>query len=234
MKLRKILFLGGIFAAAVMAIGLGQSLIGAGSGADAHTPLPAAHDIAAPSDASDAMQRVAVTDIGEDEYVLGDPDAPLTIIEYASLTCPHCASFHRETLPKLKENWIEPGKAKLVYRHYPLDELALRGALLANCFEGDKFFAVLDLLFKSQQRWARAQDPIQALARIGGMAGLDQQSFETCMTDQAEADSIIEMQLEARNEIDLTSTPTFVVEGEKVVGSQPYEVFAEKLQEAEQ
>ncbi len=86
----------------------------------------------------------------EDDRILGAADAPATIIEYSSLTCPHCASFHRSTLPQVKADWIETGKARLVYRHYPLDRLALYAAAVANCVQGDGFFGVLDTLFLSQ------------------------------------------------------------------------------------
>lgn len=235
MNARKILVLVGAPAILAMAL-LAARALPEGTGAVAAPAPAAAGEAKVPAAAAhrpaDMVQTAAVGDVGGDEHILGDPDAPLTIIEYASLTCPHCASFHRETLPKLKEDWIEPGKVRLVYRHYPLDELALRAALLANCFEGDKFFAVTEMLFDSQQRWSRADKPMEQLARIAGMAGLSRSRFEACVSDRAEADRIIEKQIEARNEIDLSSTPTFLVAGEKVVGAKPYEVFARKLEDA--
>ncbi|SDF42227.1 Thioredoxin [Limimonas halophila] len=165
--------------------------------------------------------------------VMGDPDAPITIVEFASLTCPHCAHFHRDTLPKLKENWIEPGKAKLIYRHYPLDRPALRAAMAANCFEGDRFFAVLEMMFDSQAKWARAQEPTKALGRIAGMAGMDKGTFESCVNDDAEAESIVQQQLQARKEIGIQSTPTFLIDGEKLAGNQPYDKFVEALEAAQ-
>ena len=169
---------------------------------------------------------------GPSDRVLGDPEAPVTVVEYASMTCPHCAAFHSDTLPKLKEEWIETGKAKLVYRHYPLDQLALRAALLADCFEGDRFFAMLDMLFKQQGRWARAEEPLQHLARLAGMAGLSQERFEACMTDEARRDAILEEQLRARDEAGVQSTPSFLIDGEMMAGNQGYESFAKRLRAA--
>ena len=105
-------------------------------------------------------------DVHEQDRILGDAGAPVTIIEYSSLTCPHCASFHTGTLPKIKSDWIDTGKARLVYRHFPLDGVALRAAAVANCLEGPRHFTFLDALFKNQQRWSRAEDPIAALGNI--------------------------------------------------------------------
>lgn len=169
--------------------------------------------------------------VAPDEHILGAADAPITIIEYSSLTCPHCASFHRETLPELKENWIEPGKARLVYRHYPLDRLALRAAMVAECLEGRRYFSFLDLLFKQQQRWARADDPIDALSKLARMGGIGPDDFKTCVQDEPTARRILERQVAARNTFDVQSTPTFIVEGQKVSGAQPYAEF-EKLLES--
>lgn len=168
--------------------------------------------------------------VAADEHILGAADAPITIIEYSSLTCPHCASFHRETLPELKENWIEPGKARLVYRHYPLDRLALRAAMVSECLEGKRYFSFLDLLFKQQQRWARADDPIDALSRLARMAGIGPDDFQTCVQDEPTARRILERQVAARDTFDVSSTPTFIIEGEKVSGAQPYSKFESILE----
>lgn len=186
-----------------------------------------------PAHAESAEAETSATVHAEHGRVMGDPDAPVTIVEFASLTCPHCRQFHEQTLPKLKENWIEPGKAKLVYRHYPLDRPALRGAMVANCFEGDRFFAVLGMMFENQGQWARAESPTKALGRIAAAAGMDGETFESCANDGQMADAIVEQQLQARREIGVESTPTFLVDGEKLVGNQPYEDFVEVLQGAQ-
>jgi protein-disulfide isomerase len=191
-------------------------------------------DTAAVQDQADsAATQASVQEVGADEHVLGDADAPITIIEYSSLTCPHCASFHQDTLPQLKQEWIETGKAKLVFRHYPLDRLALGAALMTNCFEGDRFFAVLEMLFAQQQQWARADNPGQALARIGAQAGMDQSTFEQCVTDQQEAQDILAKQEAGRKQAEIQSTPTFLIEGEKIEGAKPYAEFEEVLSDLE-
>lgn len=198
----------------------------------ANMPTPSAEQIAA-SDSGTEATPASFHEIGDDEHILGDPDAPITIIEYSSLTCPHCASFHQDTLPQLKKEWIEPGKARLVYRHYPLDRLALAAALMTNCFEGKRFFGVVDMLFSQQQQWTRAEQPGEALAKIGAQAGMDRQTFEQCVTDQQEAEHILQVQKAGRDEAEVESTPTFVIDGEKLTGARPYEEFEQALEDAE-
>ena len=171
--------------------------------------------------------------ISETDKVLGDPDAPVTIIEYASLTCPHCAAFHAQTLPQIKENWITPGRASFVLRHFPLDQVAARAAMVANCFEGDTFFAFMDSLFATQRAWATAENPIAALGQAARIAGMDQETFESCVQDDSELDSILEGMLVGRDEVGVQSTPSFLVNGEMVRGNIGYESFNEKLELAE-
>ena len=175
-------------------------------------------------------QEAPVTD---SDRVLGQPDAPITIIEYASLTCPHCASFHKDVLPTIKKNWIKPGKARLVYRDYPLDGLALRAATLASCVKGDSYFGFLDALFRGQQTWARAGDPAAALAKIARLAGIDQKTFDACISDTTEMDRILKQQADASLTFDIKSTPSFVINGEKVTGGRSAEEFEKLLARAE-
>ncbi|MBK1669948.1 hypothetical protein CKO28_18090 [Rhodovibrio sodomensis] len=235
MKLRNILIAS---AASVAIFGAGLTAYlatGGWSESVAGLPAGAGEAIAAAQDKGSDAQTVQagdVTQVGENEHVLGDPDAPITIIEYSSLTCPHCASFHNNTLPKLKEQWIETGKAKLVYRHYPLDRLALAGALVANCFEGDRFFAVMDMMFARQRQWTRSDNPGQALQRIASQAGMDSKTFNQCISDQQEAKKILDRQQVGRNQANVQSTPTFLIDGEKIEGAKPYAAFEEALQAA--
>lgn len=171
--------------------------------------------------------------VGEDERILGAPDAPVTLIDYSSLTCPHCASFHNETLPQIKENWVETGRARVVYRHFPLDRLALAAAMSAECLESDRaYFAYLDMLFEQQQAWSRAEDPLAELQKRARLAGLAPERFEECIRDQALADRILERVVAARDGLQVSSTPTFFVDGEKIAGAQPYETFDEALSAA--
>jgi len=177
--------------------------------------------------------RAGEVPVTEKDRILGNPDAPITIIEYSSLTCPHCARFHKETLPTVKKDWIVPGKARLVYRNFPLDGLALRAATLASCVEGEAYFSFLDALFRGQSQWTRAKDPTTALAQVARFAGIDQRAFDACISDQAEMDRILKQKIDGNQAYDIDSTPTFVINGKKMEGAQGPEQFAKALAEAE-
>lgn len=172
-----------------------------------------------------APARAAEETAKADDHVLGKDDAPITIIEYASLTCPACAAFHADSLPQIKANWIEEGKAKLVYRHFPLDALALRAAAVANCIEGNRYFAFLDALYTNQQRWTRSDDPLAALGKLAALAGVGEERFQTCVGDEAEMNRILKAAQEGREEFGIEATPTIIVNGKKLEGARRYEDF---------
>ena len=178
-----------------------------------------------------SVARAQEPTLYDDDRILGSPDAPITIIEYSSLTCPHCASFHKNTLPQLKEEWIKTGRARLVYRHFPFDGLGLRAALVANCLEGNLHFVFLDALFKGQEMWARDQDPVGALARIAGLAGMDKATFDACIADQDEMKIILERKQEGVDAYGVNSTPSFFINGRKMSGALPYEEFDKVLED---
>lgn len=169
----------------------------------------------------------------DDDYILGDRDAPITIIEYSSLTCPHCANFHKDTLPEIKANWIDTGKARIVYRHFPLDGLALRAAMVSNCIDGERHFTFLDALFHGQKLWAQASDPVKALSQVAALAGLNGERFQACIDDESQANAILERRKHGEATYSIGSTPTFIVNGRKVEGALGYEAFNKILEEAE-
>jgi protein-disulfide isomerase len=163
---------------------------------------------------------------------VGKADAPITIFEYASLTCPHCAEFDKETLPKVKSDWIDPGKAKLIFRDFPLDQFALKAAMVARCAPPDRFFAFIDVLFQQQVSWAGAGGPdaiTQALSRIARLGGIGEDKFNACIDDKAMNDRILNERLVASQQYGVESTPTFFINGKKVVGALPYDEFAKDL-----
>ncbi len=164
-----------------------------------------------------------------DDLVLGDPAAPITIIEYASLTCPHCASFHNDTLSRIKERYIDAGKVRLIYRDFPFDSLAMRAAVVARCAGREQYFGILEALFRTQRSWAGAQKPFEALARVARLGGLKREEIDACLADKALTDAVLASRLNGAKECNVTSTPTFIINGEKVVGAQKYERFEEIL-----
>jgi len=172
-----------------------------------------AHHISAPSDS--------------DDLVLGDADAPITMIEYSSLTCSHCASFHANTLPEIKKNYIDTGKVRLVFRHFPFDQPALLAAALAECAGHDRFFNFVDVLFASQNTWARSANVLAALNSIGRLGGLKTDAIVACFADKEMLDRILSDRIEGTKQYDINSTPTFIVNGEKLVGNQPYDMFVD-------
>jgi protein-disulfide isomerase len=165
------------------------------------------------------------------DRVLGRPDAPITIIEYASLTCPHCASFHRNTLPKLKSEYIDKGLARLVYRDFPLDKFALRAAAIARCAPPDQYFGLIELFFENQKQWAGEADPAAALDRLAAVAGMDQATIEACLADQAKTDAIVSRAQDAQAKYQIESTPSFIINGRKVTGARSFESFQEFLKD---
>jgi protein-disulfide isomerase len=168
----------------------------------------------------------------EDDHILGAAEAPVTIIEYASLTCPHCATFHTETMPEVKSEWIDTGRARFVFRHYPLDQLALRAAAVSECIKGNGFFGFLDVLFANQEKWSHAQDPLAAIGQYAALAGLDKATFDACMNDKAALDRIAERQADGQARYSIASTPSFVVNGTPVVGARSYDEFKAVLEAA--
>lgn len=174
------------------------------------------------------------TEAALEDRVMGNADAPITIIEYASLTCPHCAAFHKETLPKVKAEWIETGKAKLIYRDYPTGPVAvsLAASMVARCAPQDRYFAFLGALFDTQKNWATSPDPIGALAKVAQLGGMPRADVDKCLEDEALLDGIRQRALDGRMEYGIESTPSFVVNGKVIHGNMAYADFADILEQA--
>ena len=156
------------------------------------------------------------------DMVLGNADAPVTIVEYASMTCPHCAHFHETTLPELKTKYIDTGKVRLILREFPFDPRAEAGFMLARC-SGDKYFPMVDVLFKQQRTWATAENARDALLQISKLAGFTQESFEACLTDQKLLDDIRAVRARGMDEFKVDSTPTFFINGKQYKGAMSIE-----------
>ena len=176
--------------------------------------------------ATDVAKPVSLPDMA-----LGPADAKVTITEFASMTCPHCAAFNAETYPKIKSAYVDTGKVRYIFREFPLDIKAAAGSMLARCIaNGDapKYFAVTDMLFRQQSDWV-VKNTTETLGRIGKQAGMSQQQVETCLKDQALLDKIAADQKYASDVLKVDSTPTFFINGDRIKGETSFEEFQKKI-----
>jgi protein-disulfide isomerase len=152
------------------------------------------------------------------DQILGAADAPVTIIEYASMTCPHCSHFHETTFPELKTKYIDTGKVRFIFREFPLDPLAAAGSMLARCAGKDKYFPMIDALFSQQKDWV-VQKPLAPMLAIAKQAGFTQQSFDECLANQQMLNGIEETRTRAVSKFNVNSTPTFFINGKVFRGA---------------
>ena len=154
-----------------------------------------------------------------EDIVMGSADAPNTIVEYASMTCPHCAHFYNDVFPQVKEKYIDTGKARFVFREFPLDGLALAASMLARCAGNDRFYPMVDGLFETQETWAvPGEDGKQKLLLIAKQAGFSQDSYDKCVGDKELGNKVIEQRRRANEEFGVDSTPSFFVNGKRLKG----------------
>ena len=176
--------------------------------------------------ASDAASLLAIS---KDDRILGSPTAPITIVEYASLTCPHCAHFTDEVLPEIKKKWIDTGKVKLVLRDFPLDDEAVHASMIARCAPHDRFYAFIDTFFADQANWAAAPDYRAALSRLAELGGMSKSEVDSCLKDATLENQVISSRLVAANQLGVNATPTFFVNGTKFTGAPTVEEFDKLL-----
>ena len=153
------------------------------------------------------------------DQVLGDARAPVTIIEYASLTCGHCADFHANGYKVLKEKYIDAGKVRFILREFPLDPLSAAAFMLSRCAGEGKYYPMVDLFFSTQKVWAFSDKPVDALLATARQAGFTQESFEACLRDQKVYDGVNAVRLRGAEKFGIDSTPTFFINGEIQRGS---------------
>src|SRR6201986_2028430 len=176
--------------------------------------------------ATDVAKPVSLPDMA-----IGPADAKVTITEYASMTCPHCAAFNADVFPKIKSEYIDTGKVRYIFREFPLDIKAAAGSMLSRCIaNGDsgKYFAVVDLLFRQQGDWV-VKNTTETLTRIGKQAGLSQQEVEDCLKDQSLLDKIAADQKYASEVLKVNSTPTFFINGDEIKGEASFDEFEKKI-----
>jgi len=152
------------------------------------------------------------------EMAMGDANAPITVIEYASMTCPHCAHFSETTFPELKKRYIDTGKVRFMFREFPLDQLAAAGFILARCAGPDKYFPLVETLFAQQREWV-VQKPLAPLMAIAKQAGLSQQAFEACLDNRELLEGMEKVRNQAAEKFGVNATPTFFVNGKRLSGA---------------
>lgn len=168
-------------------------------------------------------------EISPDDIVLGDKNAPVTIIEYASMSCSHCAAFHNSTFSDLKEKYIDTGKVKFVFRDFPLDEPGLRGAMMARCAgrEGaDKYVKFTKVIFNTQSNWVSKKNYLEVLANLGKLGGMKGEDFDACMADKKLEDSVVKSKYLGSKQLEIRSTPTFFINKEMHKGAKDLAYFS--------
>jgi protein-disulfide isomerase len=180
-----------------------------------------------------AQDAAEVDTSGVLEMSMGNPDAAVTVIEYASFTCPHCASFHEGTFKELKENYIDTDKINFVYREVYFDRFGLWGGMVARCGGPEKYFGIADLIYQNQANWTSSGDPAtiaDELKKLGLLAGLSQETVDACMQDGDMAKAMVAVFQQNAEADGITSTPSFVINGENY-SNMSYEQFSQLLDE---
>lgn len=189
--------------------------------------------------ASSALAQASVSDVpmkdlmapnALPDLVVGKAEAPITVVEYASMTCGHCANFHLTTYPALKTKYIDSGKVKFILREFPLDQLAVLGFMLARASGDDKREAVVELLFQQQKNWAFSNDPLTEMAKLMKLTGMSQEKFDACKNDRELYKKVIEVQDRGQKVFGVNATPTFFVNGKRVDQAQTIEQFDKILE----
>lgn len=165
--------------------------------------------------------------VAKEERILGSENAPITMIEYASMTCPHCGEFNRKVLPDFKKKFIDTGKVKMIFRDFPLDKYAFAAAKMARCMPADQYFNMVEVIFANQDRWMKSEAPLESLAQLGALAGMSQEKFNLCTASEELETLLLERMQEAQTKYQLSAVPAFVFNGgaEVISGYRPLEEF---------
>lgn len=174
-------------------------------------------------------EKLAISDA---DMMLGDPKAPVTIVEYASLSCSHCAAFHNETFPTIKEKYIDTGKVRLVFRNFPFNAPALHGAILAHCAGKEQFFNFVKVLFRTQSDWAFDNNYLPKLENTGKLGGVSKEKFDACLKDSALEIGLIKEKQRAVDELKVQATPSFFINGKLFSGNMKLEMISKEIDAA--
>jgi protein-disulfide isomerase len=177
-------------------------------------------------------------DIKPTDMIHGSPNAPVTMVEYASMTCPHCAAFQREVVPKLTKDYVDTGKVRMIFREYPLDGAARMASAVARCLSGDQYFSFIDLLFANQMNWIKdfdgngqltREDILQGLEQMGRFAGMSKEKVDQCADNKNNLALVDANWMEGQTKYNVNSTPTFFINGVKHEGEIPYDQLKKDL-----
>ena len=166
-----------------------------------------------------------LTDLQEGEWILGNINAPITMIEYASMSCPHCAAFHIETLPIIKKEYIDTGKVKLIFRDFPFNLPALQGSMITKCVGEDLYFKYLDALFSLQKKWVKSKGSRESLFNILSNTGMTKEEFDGCLNNKDLENKILSHQIRAHEEFNIKTTPSFIINGRLIEGNKSIDTF---------
>ena len=181
---------------------------------------------AAPAQDAQSVDTAKVAEAGPlGDHVLGDANAPVTVIEYASLTCSHCANFATTTFPELKKKYIDTGKVRFILREFPLDPVSAAAFMLSRCAPSERYYDVVDLFFEKQNDWAFTNTPLDSLNAMAKQIGFSQQEFEACLTNQSLLDGVNAVKDRGAKDFGVNATPTFFVNGQVVRGALPIAEF---------
>ena len=178
---------------------------------------------------TDSRARIVDTIEALEEKKIGTEAANIEIIEFASLTCGHCAKFHNEVFPKIKKEFIDTGKVSFVYKDFPLDKFALKASVIARCSGKEKYFSFLKVLYKKQKDWTRSQDPFKSLLKIAKLGGLKNDEIKVCVSNKSIEDGILKKRLNSTKKFEITATPTIYINGKKYNGDLTFEALKLKL-----
>lgn len=186
--------------------------------------------------AANAQNAADIDTSDVQEMTLGNPDAEVTVIEYASFTCPHCASFHADAFKQLKADYIDTDKINFVYREVYFDRYGLWASIVARCGEGaeNRYFGIADMIYENQREWATQEDPsdiVASLSRYGKTAGLTDEQLNACLSDGDNAQKLFALWQQRSEADDITSTPSFIINGEKY-SNMPYAEMKAIIDEA--
>ena len=152
------------------------------------------------------------------DRVLGSANAKITVIEYASMTCPHCAEFHAGPFQILKTEYIKTGKVRFIYRDFPLDRLALAAAMMARCAPKERYYPIVDIIFRTQTNWAKQANPTEALSQIGLLSGISKKTYKACVGNKDIYEGVMKIRNDGEAKFDIQSTPTIIINGKPIKG----------------